>query len=289
MSSNARLEQFPGFPTSLRNYHSDLHGTAINARHHHEVLGKIDLTSSIYHFGPYVRVGVARGRLRWYGRGVTHLPIHVTVFSMNRSTRLLIAVLIAINVGIYILWNYGQAFGVSPEFMAENFLISWLHLEDGRYWTLLASAFSHNLLLHIVLNMMVLNSFGPIVAHTLGARRFLLFYLAAGLIGSLAHALVSNFLIGDGRVPALGASGAISGVILLFSLLFPRQKILLFAFIPVPAILGAIIFMGLDIWGVIAQSQGGGLPIGHGAHLGGALTGLAYYFILRSQLRKQIV
>ena len=47
---------------------------------------------------------------------------------------------------------------------------------------------------------------------------------------------------------------------------------------------GAILFVGLDVWGVIAQAGGGGLPIGHGAHLGGALAGLIYYFVLRAQM-----
>ena len=72
---------------------------------------------------------------------------------------------------------------------------------------------------------------------------------------------------------------------MVFSLLFPKQKLLLFGIIPVSAILGALIFVGLDIWGLIAQAEGGGLPIGHGAHLGGALSGFLYYnFILKPRL-----
>jgi membrane associated rhomboid family serine protease len=184
------------------------------------------------------------------------------------------------------MWNYGESFGVSTRFMAENFLISWRHLEDGRYWTLITSAFSHNSLLHIVLNMFVLNSFGPIVQYTLGTKRFLGFYLAASVASSLAHSYVSKYIVGDGDIPALGASGAISGIVLLFSLFYPKQKILMFGFIPVPAILGAIAFVGLDIWGVYAQSHGGGLPIGHGAHLGGALAGFVYFLILLRKRRR---
>jgi membrane associated rhomboid family serine protease len=42
---------------------------------------------------------------------------------------------------------------------------------------------------------------------------------------------------------------------------------------------GALAFIGLDVWGLIAQAEGGGLPIGHGAHLGGAFTGILYYFL----------
>jgi len=78
-------------------------------------------------------------------------------------------------------------------------------------------------------------------------------------------------------LPALGASGAISGVIMLFSLMYPHEKLMLLGFIPMPAMFGAVLFVGLDLWGLIAQTQGSDLPIGHGAHLGGALYGAVYY------------
>jgi membrane associated rhomboid family serine protease len=74
---------------------------------------------------------------------------------------------------------------------------------------------------------------------------------------------------------------------MLFALMFPRQIILLFYIIPLPAIFGALGFVALDLWGLSAQAHGGGLPIGHGAHLGGALTGAVFYFLfLRRPLRK---
>ncbi|MFZ3231430.1 MAG: rhomboid family intramembrane serine protease [Pseudobdellovibrio sp.] len=161
--------------------------------------------------------------------------------------------------------------------MHTHFLISWTALTEGRYWTLITSVFSHKSALHLLLNMLALGSFGPIMESTLGRNAFIKFYLIAGIISSLSHAMVSNLILHEPNLPALGASGAISGLILLFSLTYPKQKILVFGLIPVPAIFGALAFVGLDIWGLVAQAEGGGLPIGHGAHLGGALTGLAYY------------
>jgi membrane associated rhomboid family serine protease len=139
--------------------------------------------------------------------------------------------------------------------------------------------------LHLFFNMMVLNSFGPIIVQVLGLRFFIIFYLVTGILSSLSHALVTAFFLHSPNLPAVGASGAIAGVLFLFCMLFPKEKILLMAVIPLPAIWGAIAFVGLDIWGLIAQSRGGGLPIGHGAHLGGALCGLLTYFYLRSQGR----
>ena len=63
-----------------------------------------------------------------------------------------------------------------------------------------------------------------------------------------------------------------------FSFLFPKEKLLLLGLIPMPAYVGAILFVGLDIWGLVAQTQGSSLPIGYGAHLGGAFFGVFYYF-----------
>lgn len=172
-------------------------------------------------------------------------------------------------------------------FMTANFLVSWLHLEAGRYWTLVTSVFSHKDLWHFLINMFVLQSFGTIVEQVLGSMRFLTFYLLAGIVSSLAHCLVSAFYLDQPSIPALGASGAISGLVLIFALLFPKEKILIFGIIPIPALIGALAFIGLDFWGLSAQASGGGLPIGHGAHLGGALTGIIYYFLfLRHNRRK---
>ncbi|PIS11290.1 MAG: hypothetical protein COT73_04770 [Bdellovibrio sp. CG10_big_fil_rev_8_21_14_0_10_47_8] len=196
--------------------------------------------------------------------------------------------IIALNIGVFILWHAATRES-SLIFMADNFLVSWTGLTEGRIWTLLTSEFSHNLLIHIFINMFVLNSFGPIVESVLGKKTFLLFYLLAAVVSSLCHSLVSAWILGEPDLPALGASGAISGLVLLFSMLFPKQKILIFGLIPIPALWGALLFIGLDIWGLIAQAEGGGLPIGHGAHLGGALTGILFYFLYLRRKRFQFI
>lgn len=187
-----------------------------------------------------------------------------------------VSVFLAINTAVFALWLF---LGENP-FMIQNFLISADAVSAGRSWTLLTSAFSHILFIHFLLNMYVLATFGPIVEHTIGSARFLSFYLVAAIMSSLAHAAVSTFLMDKPELPALGASGAISGVILLFSFLYREARILLFGFIPMPALVGAAAFVGIDLAGLAWQSSGGGLPIGHGAHLGGALTGTLYYLLV---------
>ena len=195
--------------------------------------------------------------------------------------RPIVAVLLAANTAVFVMW---LVLGESP-LMIDNFLVSWGALAASRYWTLLTSEFSHILFLHFFLNMYVLASFGPIVEHTIGSARFAGFYLLAAIVSSLSHAGVSAFLLGHPELPALGASGAISGVILLFSFLYPQARILLFGLIPLPALIGALAFVGLDVLGLFAQFEGGGLPIGHGAHLGGAATGTLYYLLVIRRLR----
>jgi membrane associated rhomboid family serine protease len=190
--------------------------------------------------------------------------------------------LLVANVAVFLLWP------VLPlQFMAEHFLVSWRHLEAGHVWVLLTAVFSHNLLVHLMVNLIVLLSFGAPLERIMGAPRFLLFYLVAGAAGSMAHAAASHFLIGDPERAALGASSALAGVLLLFSLSFPKARVLLFFFIPLPAIVAALAFVAIDIWGLIVQIEGQGLPIGHGAHLGGALAGTVYFIVRGRQLRER--
>lgn len=190
--------------------------------------------------------------------------------------------LLVANIVVLALWWLPV---VSTETMAEGFLISWSHLAAGRIWTPLTAVFSHNALFHLLINMIVLTSFGPPLERVMGSRSFLTFYLIAGLVGSVAHATVSNFLMDRPDQAALGASSALAGVLVLYSLLFPKSRVLLFFLIPVPALLAAVAFIALDVWGLVAQIGGAGLPIGHGAHLGGALVGFVWFLMRRGSLR----
>ncbi|MCO4754271.1 MAG: rhomboid family intramembrane serine protease [Bacteriovoracaceae bacterium] len=198
----------------------------------------------------------------------------------------LINSIILVNVGVFLAWQY-SFFQGGLQFMAENFLVSWQALEQGRIWTALTSVFSHNAFFHIFINMFVLNSFGVIVIQVTKTKPFLIFYLIAGLAGSLIHSFTSAFLLDEPALNALGASGAIAGIILLFALMFPQKKILLLGIIPIRAIWGALMFVGIDLWGLVAQTKGGGLPIGHGAHLGGALIGVIYFIWLRKKFNEE--
>lgn len=195
---------------------------------------------------------------------------------ISRPRPVIVPLFLVINAAVFFSWRSGLFLPLNE--MAQNFLVSAEAVAEGRYWTLLTSVFSHNMFLHFLVNMLVLQSFGGLLEFYLGRWRFVKFYLVAGVLSSISHCWVSAYLLGEPALPALGASGALAGLILVFALLFPKEKLLIFGLIPVPAIFGAIGFVLLDLWGLSAQAKGGGLPIGHGAHLGGAFTGVLYYF-----------
>ncbi len=186
--------------------------------------------------------------------------------------------ILAVNIAVYLCWLASNAMPGLRRFMVENFLVSPAHLAAGKLWTPLTSVFSHAELWHLLFNMIVLVSFGQVLEWLMGTRRFLAFYLAAGVVASIGHCLTSALVLGKANVYALGASGALSAVLLVFALRFPREKILIFGIVPIPAMVGALAFIALDLWGLSAQAHGGGLPIGHGAHLGGAAFGVIAWF-----------
>lgn len=192
--------------------------------------------------------------------------------------------ILAINVGVFVLWTMS---GISTSFLTGNLLVSWEHLTEGRFWVLLTSVFSHNLFIHLLVNVIVLLSFGRPMELLMGKARFLRFFLLAGAVASVAHAVTSRFLLDRPELSALGASGALAGVLMLFSFSFPKAKVLLFFFIPLPAIVAALAFIAIDVWGLMAQMGGGTLPIGHGAHLGGGLVGIVYYLLRGDELKRR--
>lgn len=195
---------------------------------------------------------------------------------MHRKLRAL-PVIVGINVVVFLVWLVAVHGSELWAFMATNFLVSTHRLEQGMWWTLVTAAFSHQELWHLALNMIVLWSFGSVLERLVGIRVFTVFYLVAAVVSSASHCFVSSFLMHNDQLSALGASGAVSGVLIAFALLFPRNKILLFGVIPIPALIGALLFVGLDLWGLTAQTRGAALPIGHGAHLGGALCGFVFW------------
>jgi len=144
---------------------------------------------------------------------------------------------------------------------------------------LFSSMFLHGGLMHLLGNMLFLYIFGDNVEDTFGHIGYLLFYLLCGIGSGLIHVMFNW----GSAIPALGASGAISGVMGAYAVLFPHHKILTFFFIfliPVPAILI------LGYWFVlqfVAGINGLGMATAGGvawwAHIGGFLMGVVIAWV----------
>lgn len=147
------------------------------------------------------------------------------------------------------------------------------------YITLITSIFMHGGIAHIFGNMLFLLIFGDNIENRLGHLRYLIFYLVCGILASLAHVYSTAMLGGNLLIPTLGASGAISGVLGAYILLFPRKRVsvIVFYFITdMPAIMVIGLWFvfqlvsGLGLLG--AGAQGGG--VAYGAHIGGFIAGM---------------
>ncbi len=151
------------------------------------------------------------------------------------------------------------------------------------YLTLLFSMFMHGGIAHIAGNMLFLWIFGDNVEHRLGHLRYLIFYLVCGVLASLAHVITTAMFAGDQGggmlIPSLGASGAISGVLGGYILLYPHRRVTVFLFrflTEVPAYVAIGLWFGFQLingLGILggASQQGG---VAYAAHIGGFIAGL---------------
>jgi membrane associated rhomboid family serine protease len=154
------------------------------------------------------------------------------------------------------------------------------------YLPFVSNMFLHAGWLHLILNMWTLWLFGPIVEDRLGSARYLVFYVACGLFASIMHVIFNP----TSTIPALGASGAIAGVLGSFIILFPMAKLVIMIpilFFPLFLEIPAIVFAGL--WFLMQMVQGtaelfmspGTGGVAWWAHIGGFVGGLALTPVLR--------
>ena len=165
----------------------------------------------------------------------------------------------------------------------QRMVIPGLGVTPGSvYFTLFTSMFMHGGIAHIAGNMLFLWIFGDNVEDRLGHVRYLIFYLLCGVIASLAHVFATAAFATDQAsllVPSLGASGAISGVLGGYILLYPSRRVTVFLFrflTDVPA------WVAIGIWFAFQLISGLGLlgggsqtgGVAYAAHVGGFIAGL---------------
>jgi membrane associated rhomboid family serine protease len=203
--------------------------------------------------------------------------------------------LIAINVLVFLLQQdkgdeFTLAFAATPWEITHNQDIQEAQPQLARIehspcpipvrWTLLTSMFLHGSWMHLIGNMLYLWIVGDNVEEVLGPFRYLVVYLACGLVGSLAQIMINP----DSMIPTLGASGAIAGIMGTYVIWFPHNQIRVLVF-RIITVLPAVVVIGgwiaLQIWlGTSAMQKAGETGgVAYLAHCGGAITGIFVAFL----------
>jgi membrane associated rhomboid family serine protease len=161
------------------------------------------------------------------------------------------------------------------------------------YTPFITSIFMHGSWLHVIMNMWLLWIFGDNIEDRMGSIRFLAFYLVCGVLAGLVHLYTNP----DSVSPALGASGAIAGVMGAYYFLFPFARIVIWVlFLPLFVEVPAIAFLGLWVLvqlyrvttGLHAPS-GGASDVAWFGHLGGFIAGMALYRLFLLKARDETV
>lgn len=212
-----------------------------------------------------------------------------------RTTPIVNIVLIVANVLVFFYMVYTSAtvphsenaimmaYGTVPARL--NVWLAGRTTAEAAFLPLLTSIFLHSGLMHLAGNMLFLWVFGDNVEDYFGHLGYLTFYLVCGVGSGLVHVL---FNLGS-RIPAVGASGAISGVMGAYAVLYPGHRILTFFFIfliPVPAILILgywFVIQFLEGVGGIGMGLRGGGGVAIWAHIGGFVMGVLITLLARKR------
>ncbi len=156
-----------------------------------------------------------------------------------------------------------------PPWLVDQFVLIPNQLAE-RPWTILTYQFLHAGVMHLLFNMLGLYFFGPRLEERIGSKHFIFLYLLSGAMGALL-----SIATPDARI--IGASGSVFGVLLGFARYWPRERIYIYALIPVEARLLVVFLAALSLWSGLGP---GADRIAHFAHLGGFLGGWIYLKVL---------
>jgi rhomboid family protein len=235
------------------------------------------------------------------------IPIKDTIHS--RSFPLVTWLLVAVNILVFVLIELPlgpvqfnrlvSTYGVTPNLCAAPVLGSLSAatfprlgvLFSGCAIPLFTSMFLHGGWVHLIGNMWVLIIFGDNVEDRLGSLRYLIFYLVCGVVSGMTQAFISP----NSQVPAIGASGAIAGVLAAYLVFFPGARVVTFIplfflpwFINIPAVIFIVIWFLLQffsgIFSMAATVTGG---VAYWAHIGGFICGLLLVWLFAGGSRNR--
>jgi len=191
-------------------------------------------------------------------------------------------IFVLINVVFFILFTI--LIYVNPKFL-DYIALKPSNILQGIYlWTFFTSMFMHGGFFHLFVNMFSLLFVGKLVERILGTKRYAYFYLISGLFAGLLFVLSSLIFPADLETYAVGASGALFGLIGLLMLITPNLPVYIM-FIPIPIKMKyAAPFMLVLLWLITIL---GNVNIGNTAHLGGFLIGVIYGFYLKRKYKNK--
>jgi membrane associated rhomboid family serine protease len=219
------------------------------------------------------------------------LPLHDdTPLRIIRFQYVTLAI-IALNVAIFLLGgafttevvqgNLASGFGLVP----DQLLSGRTSANMPEPFTLVTYLFLHGGWMHLIGNMLFLWVFADNVEDVYGYVGFAIFYLLCGIVGGLLHV----FMAPHSLSPLIGASGAVSGVLAAYLVLYPRARVWILMFIAIPVPLPAIWVLGgwflIQVYSLAAAMPGD--EVAWWAHIGGFVTGIGLTLALRRRLLAQ--
>lgn len=210
--------------------------------------------------------------------------------SRLRITPVVTFALIAVNVVVFLLQlaqgdieTFFRTWAVVP--VEYGRMTDVVPTHPGPFWiTSFSSMFMHGGWMHLGGNMLFLWIFGDNVEGSMGHAKFLVFYLICGLTASAAQIGLNL----SSEIPSLGASGAISGVLGAYLVLFPKQRVRVLLFraittLPAFVVIGLwIVFQFVNGIGQLARTEQTG-GVAYAAHVGGFVAGLALVWLFRGR------
>jgi membrane associated rhomboid family serine protease len=207
------------------------------------------------------------------------LPLH----DINPARRVpfVTYLLIALNLAMFV-YQYLTLSPLENQLFVRQHGVVPLFLLSGygpAVSTLFSSMFLHAGLGHLASNMWFLHIFGDNVEDAMGHARYALFYLFSGVAAALVHAFIDP----GSQLPLVGASGAISGVLGAYLLMYPKARVLTFFFFlfELPAFLFIVVWFGMQVYsgfGTLGIEKGAGVAFF--AHVGGFVAGVLWLLVL---------
>jgi membrane associated rhomboid family serine protease len=214
-------------------------------------------------------------------------PLQVIRFQYVTGALIIVNVVVFLMTGAFTseegLWAYAMGYGIVPVELIHVVEPAGAFSPIPEPLTLITYQFLHGGWMHLISNMLFLWVFADNVEDAFGHFGFLIFYLLCGIAAGLAHTLVQS----QSPAPLIGASGAVSGVLASYLLLYPKARVWILLFLRIPIRISALWALGgwfaLQIVSVFITTTEDE-QVAWWAHIGGFLAGLILTFVLRSRL-----